>query len=139
MDRDPPVAPVARLQRLGVGGMELAGDQAILFAQEPADDLRGAWIGVQPARVHLLDHPGVGRRRPEASARQLRHAVLVFAGLLRGLRLQVIEADPRVRIQHRERPRLLQQPLEDEDKRGVLEDVRVVARMEGVPIVHGPV
>src|SRR6185437_4552458 len=72
----------------------------------------------------------------EWAAEHQRSAGLVLLGPLRAFAGQVVGADAGVGVEHRDRLRLGQQMLQDQRQRRVLEDVRVVAGVEDVPVVH---
>ncbi len=136
MHRHPAVAAIARPQRLGVVRMQLAGDQPVLGPQHPPHDLRRAGIARQSVGVHLAQQRRIGRRRRQPRPEHPPDAGLVLPRPLRLAGGQVVDPDAGVGVEHGERRRLLQQPLQHEAERGVLEHIDVVAGMEGVAVVH---
>ncbi len=112
---------------------QLAGEQraAGIARQRPPP-------GIEPphdAEVRRQHFRG-SRRKP-----RLHHAadpLAPFAGFLRRLGAEIVDADAGMRVDDAERRRLQLQVLDDERQHGVLDDVREISGVVGVAVVHGP-
>ncbi len=130
------------LQPRGILWVQFDGCQAILFAQEMANEARGTGVMLD-ARTEILFlnrfQQGIQKVRfflIEESLDETADPVPPFAGFLRFFRTEVVKTDSRMGVDHAESLVLAFQIFNDAGHDGVLDHIGEVSRMIGVAIIH---
>src|SRR5690606_22799704 len=137
--RHPRVAAEPGLQRRGLLGLQFAAGDAVLRAQRMCQQPRRARIGpgaqFGPAGRHRVEVASEQRLR-RARRGQLRVAGLRLARAQGRRVVERVGTAAGVGIQRERRRRLVPERLAQAEQDHVLEDVAVVAGVEGVAVIH---
>jgi hypothetical protein len=124
-------------------GLELAGHQSILWAQERSYQQRRPRIGGEAvAAIEAGDSVQIGSKKrprlsPDRCGEEPADALFPFAAALRFRTPEIIESGAGMDVDDAEGRRLGAQMHQDANDHDMLDDVGEIAGVEGVAVVHG--